>query len=428
MPHTANHRYDLVVIMRPPGVGGAERHTADLVNYLAARNLRTVMIQSGFDLRSLGLQEEPGKLDVVQNDLPWRNLTHHDLQGWERLLRSHPAERVLVVKTWYLELDFSLVKLIRKWAPVVFHFEHSLPPPIGARTSRLHFGFLPGFGLWWHKERWRRWLMGRMVNRVFVDSETARQQLIEHALLARDRVLACTNGVDVKRWVPDPCKARAFRDRHRIPHNHYLFGYAGRVAPLKGIDLALRAFDQLRRRVGGITLCIAGEGPSRPELEQLAGELGLEELTRFTGYVDDIGDAYSAIDTLVLPTLLESCPLALLEGMACGCRIVAAPVGGIPELLGDPLCGDLVANRDPGEWADAMARHLDTPPNQRPALADRVREFVAAHHSQERQFQMLADLMGASSATQEPAAWRQRTRSPEAGTTGIVKRAPSEVV
>src|SRR5262249_18408939 len=152
----------------------------------------------------------------------------------------------------------------------------------------------------------------------------------------------------------------------------YLFGFAGRVAPLKGIDLAVRAFDQLRRRVRGVTLCIAGEGPSRAELEQLARELGLEGLIRFTGYMDDIRDAYSALDTMLLPSLLESCPLSLLEGMACGCRVIATPVGGIPELLGDPACGDLVPTRDPGEWADAMQCHLRTPPDQRPLLAARV--------------------------------------------------------
>jgi glycosyltransferase involved in cell wall biosynthesis len=394
-PSDRSGTYDLAVIMRAPGVGGAERHTAELTNYLAGADLRTVVLQSGFDLRGLGLREEPGTLDVVQTGLPLRDLSKDDLRAWSRLLRAYPARRVLVVKTWYLDLDFRLVKLIRRAAPRVFHFEHSLPPPIGNRTRRLHFGFLPGLGLWWYRERWRRWRMGRMVDRVFVDSETARQLLLEHALLTADRVVACTNGVNVNHWAPGEGKARAFRDRHGIPHDHYLFGVAGRVAPLKGIDLAVRGFDQLRRRVGGITLCVAGDGPSRGDLEQLARELGLEGLVRFTGYVDDISAAYSAIDTLLLPTLLESCPLALLEGMACGCRVIASPVGGIPELLGDPVCGDLVPVRDPGAWADAMQRHLDTPPEERPVLAARVREFVARHHSQERQFRLVAELMGA---------------------------------
>jgi glycosyltransferase involved in cell wall biosynthesis len=386
--------YDLAVIMRPPGVGGAERHTADLLNYLAATGLRIVLLQSHFDLRELGLREIPGRMDIVTTELPLRGLSKEQLQAWAQLLRTYRAERVLVVKTWYLEIDFSLVKLIRKSAPRVFHFEHSLPPPIGKRFSQLHFGILPGLGLWWYRERWRRWRMGRMVDRVFVDSETARQDLLEHALLAKDRVIACLNGVDVKRWAPGADKARAFREQYGIPHDHYLFGVAGRVAPLKGIDLAIRGFDHLRRRVGSITLCIAGDGPARPDLEKLAGELDLGGLVRFTGYVDDISAAYSAIDSLLLPSVLESCPLALLEGMACGCRIIASPVGGIPELLGEPVCGALVPTRDPDLWADVMQQHLKTPADERPALAARIRDFVTRSHSQERQFQLVAELMG----------------------------------
>jgi glycosyltransferase involved in cell wall biosynthesis len=390
-------KYDLAIIMRPPGVGGAERHTAELANYLAAAGLRTVLLQSGFDLRALGLQEIPGQLDVVATNLPLRGLSKADLAAWSALLSTYAAQRMLVVKTWYLDLDFDLIKLIRKTSPVVFHFEHSLPPQIGPRTSRRHFGFLPGLGLWWYKERFRRWRMGRMVDRVFVDSETARQELLEHALLAPDRIVACTNGVDVNRWTPEESKALAFRQQYGIPRDHYLFGVAGRVAPLKGIDLAVRAFDQLRRRVNGITLCIAGDGPARPDLQKLAGELGLEGFIRFTGYVDDISAAYSAMDTLLLPSLLESCPLALLEGMACGCRIIASPVGGIPELLGDPVCGDLAPTRDPDDWANLMQRHLNTPAHERPVLAARVRQFVTATHNQERQFRFLAEQIGASS-------------------------------
>jgi glycosyltransferase involved in cell wall biosynthesis len=393
--NTPQPQYDLAVIMRVPGVGGAERHTADLVNYLAATSWRIALLQSGYDLRLLGLKEIPGKLDVIETGLPLRDLSAAQLQAWERLLTSYSAQRVLAVKTWYLDLDFSLVKLIRRLAPQVFHFEHSLPPPIGPRTSRRYLGVVPGLGLWWYRERWRRWRMGRMVDQVFVDSETARQELLEHGLLARDRVLACTNGVDPNCWAPDQDKARAFRDRYGIPHEHYLFGVAGRVAPLKGIDLAIRAFDLLRRRVSGITLCIAGDGPSRADLEQLTRELNLEGLVRFTGYVDDISAAYSAIDTLLLPSLLESCPLALLEGMACGCRVIASPVGGIPELLGDRVCGDLVSTRDPATWADTMQQHLETPPHELPSLAARVREFVVSTHSQERQFQLVAQRMSA---------------------------------
>jgi glycosyltransferase involved in cell wall biosynthesis len=119
--------------------------------------------------------------------------------------------------------------------------------------------------------------------------------------------------------------------------------------------------------------------------------LKLGDRVHFTGYVDDIGAAYSAIDTLLFPSESESCPLVLLEAMGCGCRVIASPVGGVPELLGDPACGDLVSSREPDAWADFLQAHLRTPPDRRRALAAGARDFVVKHHDQRWQFRTLMD-------------------------------------
>jgi glycosyltransferase involved in cell wall biosynthesis len=406
-PLTCPQRYDLAVIFRPiVSVGGTERHTVELLNYLTeATDLRVVYFQSNVDLRDIGLREVPGKLDVVHVDLPLRepgggDLGRDDFRAWARLLKERPAERMLLIKPGFFVAGLKLLKLIRQSAAKVFHFEHSLPPPIPRRWTRLHFGFLPGLGLWWYKELWRRWRMSRLVDKVFVDSESARQELLKHGLLKEDQVVAFLNGLDVNRWSRDGAKAKGFRERYRIPPGSYLFGAAGRLDPLKGTDLALQSFARLRERGGVDTfLCIVGDGPYRGDLERLARELNLGGRVVFTGYVDDIGAAYSAIDTLVFPSELESCPLVLLEAMGCGCRLIASPVGGVAELMGDSDCGDLMPTRDPGDWADVMRRHCGTPAGERPACAARIRDFVVKNHDQRRQFEFLAGWFGAREAT-----------------------------
>ena len=239
--------------------------------------------------------------------------------------------------------------------------------------------------------------MSRLVDKVFVDSESARQELIKHGLLQEGQVVAFLNGLDVNRWARDGVKAKEFRDRYRIPPGSYLFGAAGRLDPLKGTDLALRSFARLRERGGEDSfLCVVGDGPYRGELQRLAAELNLESRVVFTGYVDDIGAAYSAIDTLLFTSQLESCPLVLLEAMACGCQVVACPVGGVHELLRAPGCGELVSTRGPSDWADVMQRHLRTPPTERAFLAGRIGEFVRTNHDQRRQFRMVAESLQAS--------------------------------
>jgi glycosyltransferase involved in cell wall biosynthesis len=397
---TGSRRYDLAVILRAEVFGGSERHTVQLLNYLSGTGLRVVLFQSGSDFRRIGAKEVPGVLDIVDTDLPTRDLSRRDAREWTRLVREHPADRILLVKPYYLNVDLPFARLVRKAAPRVFHFEHSMPPRLTRLPSRRHFGFLPGIGLWWHKERLRRWLMSRQVDTVFVDSETARRELLEVAFLREDQVVAHLNGLDVDEWARDERKGLAFRDRYGIPRDRYLFGTAGRIDQLKGVGLAIRSYARLVE--GGrddVYLCVAGEGPARAEYERLARELGLEGHAAFTGYVDDISAAYSAFDTLLFPSELESCPLVLLEAMGCGCRLIASPVGGIAELMGDPDCGDLMPTRDPGDWADVMRRHCGTPAGERPALAARIRDYVVKNHDQRRQFDFLAACFGAREAT-----------------------------
>jgi glycosyltransferase involved in cell wall biosynthesis len=103
--------------------------------------------------------------------------------------------------------------------------------------------------------------------------------------------------------------------------------------------------------------------------------------------------AYSAIDTLLHPSTTESFPLALLEAMACGCRVIASAVGGVPEVISDPICGDLLHGRDPLAWAEAMGRHLGIPPCTRGRLAGEIRDFVARAHDQRVRFQHLEQVL-----------------------------------
>jgi glycosyltransferase involved in cell wall biosynthesis len=389
---TSSRHYDLAVIYRNYGLGGVERHTAELLKYLSATGLRVVLLQSGFDLRSVGVKETAGMLDIVDTGLGMRRLSRKELRAWSQLFQTNPSRRILVIKPGYVAVDPAFLRVVRRAAPVVFHIEHSLVPPVVPGPSRLHFGFLPGLGLWWRLEPWRRRRMSRLVDRVFVVSEAGKRSLIEHAYLAEEQVITCLNGLDVDRWVRDERKGNAFRDHYGIPRDCYLFGTAGRLDPLKGLDLAIRSFAQLRERGGdNFCLCNVGEGPSRGKLEQLARELKVERLIFFTGFVADMREAYSAIDTLLFPSELESCPLVLLEAMACGCRILASPIGGVPELLRDPICGDLISSRDPNDWAHLMQIHLRTPFDERLAHSARIRDFVLNNYDQRCQFQILAE-------------------------------------
>jgi glycosyltransferase involved in cell wall biosynthesis len=68
----------------------------------------------------------------------------------------------------------------------------------------------------------------------------------------------------------------------------------------------------------------------------------------------------AACDALVLPSWAEGTPNVVIEALACGRRVVATPVGGIPELIHAPDLGELVQARDPGRLAAALERAAET--------------------------------------------------------------------
>jgi glycosyltransferase involved in cell wall biosynthesis len=389
--------YDIVILLRVNAFGGSERHTIDLVNHLVASGRRVAFVQSGvdlvergIDLAGRGIDVSAKNLEVIHTPLPVRDLSRCDYRAWLRLLRRLPADRVLFVKPWYYAGHVPLLKALRRCYPIVYYIEHSMPEPLEPRTRRRHFGLLPGLGLWWYRERRFRRRVSRLVDHVLAVSETQRKALIAEAFFREDQVTTCPNGIDLAYWQRDQQAGEAFRRRLKIPDDWYLFGYVGRLSELKRVDVAIRALGSLVQqgdeRVG---LCIVGDGDQRNTLEPLASHLGVGDRVFFVGPLKDVRPAYSAMQTLLLPSRMESFGLVLVEAMACGCRVTASDVGGVGEVVSEPTAGTLLASGDPDDWAQAMQRYLQSSADEYEELAKSVRGFVERTHAKQSRMQHL---------------------------------------
>ncbi len=154
--------------------------------------------------------------------------------------------------------------------------------------------------------------------------------------------------------------------------------YVGRVEPLKGIDILVRAAPLLEC-AGDFRLLIVGGNPSgdaeRERLESLAEDLGIRDSVTFTGPVpqDRLPYYYSASDIFVLPSHAESFGLAALEAMACETPVVVSRVGGLKTFVENGKTGYLAPWRCP----ESFAQRLDTllaNPHLRRAMGRAARE------------------------------------------------------
>ena len=119
----------------------------------------------------------------------------------------------------------------------------------------------------------------------------------------------------------------------------------GRLAPIKRIDLYLRAIEQVSRRLPDVTAAIVGDGALRTELEQLVEELGIGERVHFAGQQSDVEDWLSRSRIFVLTSDSEGLALSLMEAMMCGLPAVVSDVGELGELVASGTNGCLVFKR-----------------------------------------------------------------------------------
>lgn len=149
---------------------------------------------------------------------------------------------------------------------------------------------------------------------------------------------------------------------------------AGRLAPWKGFADLIRAMKELSRKRRA-RLLILGDGPLRSELEALIVELGLSNVVRLQGYVENPLKFFARADVFVLSSHVEGLPNVLVEAMMCGCTPVSTDCPTGPrEVLQDGKYGYLVAMRDPGAIAAGIEQALDKP-IPRSLLAEAVRPF-----------------------------------------------------
>jgi len=140
-------------------------------------------------------------------------------------------------------------------------------------------------------------------------------------------------------------------------------------------------------------LVIVGDGPERPALERLAGELGVGDRVRFTGHVTDPAPLYAGFDLFALSSDTEQMPISVIEAMAAGLPVAGTDVGDVREMLArdnqpfiGPADGDALAGRISSLLHDGELR-------ARLGAANRAR--AERDYRQETMFQAYAALFDA---------------------------------
>ncbi len=203
-----------------------------------------------------------------------------------------------------------------------------------------------------------------------------------------DKISIVPPGVDLARFKPmSPQEARRTIG---IPPEHRMILFVGRIQPLKGIDVLMRALAIVKKREPNLAkdICVSiigGDPNPDSEIEQaeferletLRTELDITDLVAFRGAKDQdtLVYYYAAAEMVVMPSHYESFGMVAIEAMACGTPVVASDVGGLSFSIEDGFNGYLVPGRDHEALANKIILLLKYP-LLREQLSEQARTWV----------------------------------------------------
>lgn len=222
------------------------------------------------------------------------------------------------------------------------------------------------------------WFAGRFLqHRIVAVSEDLKMKLGKH--FPEKYISVVQNGLDIHAIKNNSPK----RDYNKpIETGIFRIGFAGRLVPVKRVDLFIRIAQVFISANPEITATfhIHGTGPLEDELKTLSQESGTGDSIIFEGHTNNMLEALGKMDILVMISDHEGLPMILLEAMACELPIVSHAVGGIPELLEYGQCGILIKNQDPEEYANAIYQ-LISKHSERKSLSQNAYKHLCAQNT-----------------------------------------------
>jgi glycosyltransferase involved in cell wall biosynthesis len=235
-----------------------------------------------------------------------------------------------------------------------------------------------------------RWSL-RRADKILTVSMPFRDELAAFGI-PRERIEIVHNAIPAL-WGAIPHQtgeADLLRRQAGIPPGRKVILIVGRLSREKDHLTLLDAVDRLRSGLDP-HLAIVGDGPERARIEQEIGKRGLENIVTLTGQQSSAEPWYRIADLVVLSSLSEGSPNALLEAMAANVPVVATDVGGIPEIVSHEESALLVHPRDAASMEAAIRRLLaDSKLAER--LTKRSRTLIAERHSPEARMRKLVSI------------------------------------
>jgi sugar transferase (PEP-CTERM/EpsH1 system associated) len=329
-------------ILHTLGTAGLQKGVVNITNQLNS---------NGFEISICCLEESgefekrlnPGTKIFVMNKLPGI-----DYILPLKLANLFRREKIMIVHTHDLGTYlYGAVGAKLALLPKVIHGEHgAVLQPSGSRPKDLvAYRYL-----------------SYITKVIHTTSDDLKRQLVRMTQIDDRKVIAILNGVEIDKFKKE--SNTNIRKTLAIETDDFVIGTVSRLAPVKNFELLIRVIPEINRTGLYPKVLFVGDGPSRPNLESLTRQYGLEKQIIFLGDRSDVPDLLNAMDVFVLTSFSEGLSNSIMEAMASGLPIVATDVGGNSELVINNETGFLFPSQDAGALAQRILQLADDVDNR----------------------------------------------------------------
>src|SRR5262249_26429787 len=222
----------------------------------------------------------------------------------------------------------------------------------------------------------------RFADRLLVNSDAIRGRIVNQRIAHTHKITVIRNGVASSATSKSEGRA-AIRHELAIDDTDVLVGMVARLDPIKGHRFFIDAVAEVLRVHPDAHFVLIGDGPLRSEIKERLEKARLRDRVHLLGDRSDVSRLISGLDLLVLSSLHEGLPNAVMEAMAAGVPVVATAVGGTKELITDGETGFLAPAAD----SHALARQINLAlkkSDTRSQITAAARKRIEAEYGMER--------------------------------------------
>lgn len=206
------------------------------------------------------------------------------------------------------------------------------------------------------------------------------QHLISVEKFPEDRVFTIPNGIDTRRFVPDPAMRPWLREQLQIPFDKPIIGIVAALRPEKNHLQFVEASQRVSNEFPCAHFVIVGEGPERERIQAAINQSGREGQFHLLGSRQDTPHILAGMDVFCLTSRNEANPVSILEALSCGIPVVSPNVGSIPQTVIPDKTGILTEPLSAEDTARGICQLLSKP-EVSAELGRNGRQMVEVHWS-----------------------------------------------